>query len=197
MNRSLLKCLITATVFVAVSFLTFESETNVNKIGQSAAYAGETSEKSLEALEARIQAMEDLEAIKQLQYRYKNAFMQANWDEVIDCFSQDATLDIKPDGTLIDKGMKEVKSRFAKMAKAHAGAETDFMYHPIITVSGNTAKGIWWVTDTMHIKDKGEQSIYGIYTVEYVKEKRKWKISMLRHRHRTIVPAESLGPPPD
>jgi len=79
MNGSLLKCLITATVFVAVSFLTFESETNVNKIGQSAAYAGETSEKSLEALEARIQAMEDLEAIKQLQYRYKNAFMQANW----------------------------------------------------------------------------------------------------------------------
>jgi ketosteroid isomerase-like protein len=141
--------------------------------------------------------MEDLEAIKQLQYRYKNAFMQAKWDEVIDCFSQDATLDIKPDGALIDRGMKEVKSRFAKMAKAHVGEETDFLYHPIITVSGNTAKGTWWVTDTMHIKDQGEQSIYGIYTVEYVKENGKWKISLLRHRHRTIVPAESLGPPPD
>jgi ketosteroid isomerase-like protein len=197
MKSSLFKILITATVFVTVPFIAFQNGTNAGKISRAAAYAAESSDKRLEALESRVQAMEDLEAIKQLQYRYKNAFMQAKWDEVLDCFSQDATLDIKPDGTLIDRGMKEVKSRFDKMAKAHVGAETDFMYHPIITVSGNTAKGTWWVTDTMHIKGQGEQSIYGIYTVEYVKENGKWKISLLRHRHRTIVPAEGLGPPPD
>ena len=42
--------------------------------------------KRLRSIEERIQATEDIEAIKQLQYRYKNAFMQAKWDEVIDCY---------------------------------------------------------------------------------------------------------------
>jgi ketosteroid isomerase-like protein len=196
-KRSFFKILILVTVCMTAPFLTFQNRTRISKINQSAAYAGENDDKRLEALEARVQAVEDLEAIKQLQYRYKNAFMQAKWDEVIDCFAQDATLDIKPDGTNVGKGMAEVKRQFGNMAKAHVGSETDFIYHPIITVSGNTAKGTWWVTDVMHIKDKGEQSIYGIYTVEYVKVNGKWKISLLRHRHRTIVPSENLGPPPD
>jgi ketosteroid isomerase-like protein len=166
-------------------------------ISQTKAYGADSADKRLAAIETRIQTLEDLEAIKQLQYRYKNAFMQARWDEVIDCFSEDATLDIKPDGTNVGKGMAEVKRQFGNMAKAHVGSETDFMYHPIISVNGNKAGGTWMVTDTMHIKNQGEQYIYGIYTVEYVKVDGKWKISLLRHRHRKIEPAESLGPPPD
>jgi ketosteroid isomerase-like protein len=193
-----LKTLFSISAFMVISVLTFQNgNINIGKITHTSAYGMDSSDKRLEALESRIQALEDIEAIKQLQYRYKNAFMQAKWDEVIDCFSEDATLDIKPDGTNVGKGMAEVKRQFGNMAKAHVGAETDFIYHPIISVSGNKAKGTWMVTDTMHIKDQADQSIYGIYTVEYTKENGKWKISLLRHRHRKIEPAESLGPPPD
>jgi len=197
-RRSFLKTLIPLTAFVAGSVLTFKNgNAGGSKVGQAEAYGKDNSDKRMEALEARVQAMEDIEAIKQLQYRYKNAFMQAKWDEVIDCFSEDATLDIKPDGTNVGKGMAEVKRQFGNMAKAHFGAETDIVYHPIITVSGNKGKGTWMVTDTMHIKDQGQQSIYGIYTMEYVKVNGKWKISLIQHRHRKIEPSEAMGPPPD
>jgi ketosteroid isomerase-like protein len=154
-------------------------------------------EKKLRELEARLQAAEDIEAIKQLQYRYKNAFMQAQWDIVLDCFAEDATIDIAPDGSKVGTGMAEIQRQFGNMAKAHVGAETDLVYHPIITVEGNKARGIWFVTDTMHIIDQPLQSIYGIYTTEYVKVNGEWKFSFLQHRHRQIKPAPNLGPPPD
>lgn len=197
-RRSFFKTLIPLSAFIAGSFLTLKNVgVKGSKIGEAEAYGMDAGDSRMEALEARIQTMEDIEAIKQLQYRYKNSFMQAKWDDVIDCFSEDATLDIKPDGTNIGKGMAEVKRQFGNMAKVHVGAETDFIYHPIITVSGNKGKGTWMVTDTMHIKDQGQQSIYGIYTVEYIKVNGKWKISFLQHRHRTIEPSENLGAPPD
>jgi len=197
-RRSFFKTLIPLSAFVAGSVLSFKNgNAGGIKIGQKEAHAADSSEKRLEALEARLQTMEDIEAIKQLQYRYKNAFMQAKWDEVIDCFSEDATLDIKPDGTNVGKGMAEVKRQFGNMAKAHVGAETDIVYHPVISVSGNKGKATWFVTDTMHIKDQGQQSIYGIYTMEYVKVNGKWKISFIQHRHRKIEPSEGLGAPPD
>jgi ketosteroid isomerase-like protein len=190
--------LIILSAFAAGSVFTiYPGNRNSVNISRTVAYGADKADQRLAALEAKVQALEDLEAIKQLQYRYKNAFMQANWDEVLDCFSEDATLDIKPDGTNVGKGMAEVKRQYGNMAKAHVGAETDFIYHPILSVNGNKAGGTWWVTDTMHIKNQGEQSIYGIYTVEYVKVDGKWKISLLRHRHRKIEPSESLGPPPD
>lgn len=197
-RRSFLKILISISAFAAGSLLSFKNRIfKGGAIGRMEAYGAEVSTKEMKALEARVQAMEDIEAIKQLQYRYKNAFMQAKWDEVIGCFSEDATLDIKPDGTNVGKGMAEVKRQFGNMAKVHVGAETDFIYHPIISVSGDKAKGTWMVTDTMHIKDKPNQSIYGIYTVEYARVNGKWKISFLQHRHRNIEPSEELGPPPD
>jgi hypothetical protein len=154
-------------------------------------------EKRLKSIEERIQATEDIEAIKQLHYRYKNAFMQAKWAEVLDCFAEEATIDIKPDGTNVGKGMVEIKRQFANMAKVHVGAETDFVYHPIISVSGNKGKGTWMVTDTMHVIDQPLQSIYGIYNAEYVKVNGKWKFSFLQHRHRHIEPMANMGPPED
>jgi len=152
-------------------------------------------EKRLKAIEDRLQLAEDIEAIKQLQYRYKNAFMTAQWDEVLDCFYEDATIDIAPDGSAVGKGMAEIKRQFGHMAEAHVGSETDKVYHPVISVEGDKAKATWMVDDNMHIIDKGIMTVYGIYTVEYVKVDGKWKISLLRHRHRHIKPMADLRPP--
>jgi len=154
-------------------------------------------ESRLKAIEERLTALEDIEAIKQLQYRYKNAFMQAKWDDVVACFAEDATISIKPDGTNVGVGMDEIKRQFGNMAKAHVGAETDIVYHPIIMVDRNKARAIWMVTDTMHIVDQPPRNIYGVYDVEYVKINGEWKISYLSHRHRQIKPMKEVGPPPD
>jgi hypothetical protein len=190
-RRSFFKRMLPYSAFIAGSFLSFKS------IGISKAFGKSNDDDRIEALTKRIQVMEDIEAIKQLQYRYKNAFMQAKWDVVLGCFSQDAVLDIKPDGTNVGKGFGEVKRQFGNMAKVHVGAETDFIYHPEISVDGSKAKATWMVTDNMHIIDQPVQSIYGIYTVEYEKIDGEWKISFLRHRHRTITPSEAMGPPED
>ena len=197
-RRSILKYIISSSAFIAGFILSFKNlSLKGGKINQTEAYGMGSGGERVDVLEARIQAIEDIEAIKQLQYRYKNAFMQADWDQVIDCFAEDATIDIKPDGTNVGTGMAEIKRQFGNMATVHTGAETDIIYHPIISVNGNKGKGTWMVTDTMHIIDQPQQSIYGIYNTEYVKVNGEWKISFLQHRHRTIEPAENLGPPPD
>jgi len=44
-------------------------------------------------LAARIQALEDLEAIKRLKHRYWRCLDQKRWDELATCFAADATVD--------------------------------------------------------------------------------------------------------
>jgi ketosteroid isomerase-like protein len=190
-RRFFFKKLLPFSAFLAGVLISFRGR------GPAKAHGKGNDDSRIEALEKRIQIMEDIESIKQLQYRYKNAFMQARWDIVLACFSQDAVIDMKPDGTNVGKGIEEVKRQFGNMARVHVGAETDFIYHPEISVNGNRAKATWMVTDNMHIIDQPVQSIYGIYTMEYQKAGGEWKIILLRHRHRTITPSKPLGPPED
>jgi ketosteroid isomerase-like protein len=197
-RRSFFMSILPMPAFMAGFFLSLKrSVAGSVGVGVSQAHVETEEGQRLAALEKRLQAMEDLEAVKQLHYRYKNAFMQADWETVLDCFSQDAVLDIKPDGTNVGKGFAEVRRQFGNMAKVHVGAETDYVYHPRITVTGDTAKGTWMVTDNMHIADQPVLSVYGIYTVAYKKIAGEWKISLLQHRHRTITPSEAMGPPED
>ena len=121
--------------------------------------------------------------------------MQAEWDIVLDCFAEDAVISIDPSGERVGTGIAAIRRQYASMAEVHVGAETDFMYHPIITVDGDKAHGTWMVTDTMHIIDQPLRSIYGMYVAEYTRVNGEWKISYLAHRHREIKPAPDLGPP--
>lgn len=50
---------------------------------------------SAEGLEKRIQVLEDIEEIKQLQVRYVNCVINTRWDDVVDCFSKDAVVDLE------------------------------------------------------------------------------------------------------
>ena len=47
-------------------------------------------ESTLEEIKKRLRVVEDIEEIKQLQYRYLNCVMFAKWDEIMDCFAEDA-----------------------------------------------------------------------------------------------------------
>jgi ketosteroid isomerase-like protein len=152
-------------------------------------------EKRLKSIEERLQIAEDKEDIKELQYRYKNAFMMGQFDEVIKYFADDGVISIVPDGSAVGRGIDEIKRQFGKMASVHVGAETDMIYHPIITVSGDNAKATWMVNDSMHVKNKPLFTNYGIYTAEYKRVNGEWKISYLQHRIRTIKPVDELKPP--
>jgi len=152
-------------------------------------------EKRLKSIENRLQVAEDIEAIKQLHYRYKNAFMMGQFEEVINCFAEDAAISIVPDGSAVGRGIAEIKRQFAKLAEVHVGAETDQIYHPVIIVSGDKAKATWMVNDGFHVKDKPVFINYGIYTAEYKRVNGEWKISYLQHSIRNIKPVDELKPP--
>jgi len=64
----------------------------------------------IEEIEKRLGDMENLEAVKDLHRRYMYLVNSQKWDEVIDCFTQDATADIGMHGS--HKGVAELSDLF-------------------------------------------------------------------------------------
>jgi hypothetical protein len=139
-------------------------------------------------LEERIRILEDIEQIKQLQYRYVNDLTTANWDDLMDCFDENSITDFPyPDhGMTVGKVAidKDFRERIAyEMIDGRSG---DFVIHPIITVDGDKAKGSWllYLQSELGRKYANGDEAYdwenGFYDMEYVKKNGVWKISLLR-----------------
>jgi hypothetical protein len=157
---------------------------------------------TLEEMEKRLQRLEDIEEIQNLQIRYCNCLIQAKWDELLDCFSDDAIVDLHA-------GYCKGKAEFTKLFKetlspTHRGEEGNFAVHPIITVDGDTAKGSWLhyiqfaqprkldPIPTIFKTDKAPNWLQGYYEMEYKRVKGEWKISMLKWRARLVSPQTAL-----
>ncbi|OGO17789.1 MAG: hypothetical protein A2Z15_05055 [Chloroflexi bacterium RBG_16_50_11] len=144
----------------------------------------------LEELEKRVRILEDKEEIRELHYDYLNSLTKVEWDKAFECFSENAITDIAKHG--IKRGKAEIITFFKSViAKGHVGKEGNFVVHPIITVDGDRARASWLIY-IMHLDEKQERAkdwAQGIYDMEYVREKGKWKISYMGFQRR-------LGPPP-
>lgn len=119
----------------------------------------------------------DLEAIKQLKYRYFRTLDTKCWDELADTLSPDAT-------AAYDSGRYSFDGRDAILAflrdalgsprivSMHQG------HHPEIEVTGEcTARGTWYLQDMVIFRDAG-MVLQGaaFYTDEYVRIDGAWKI---------------------
>ena len=153
----------------------------------------EEMEKRLKEMERRITTNEDIEQIKQLHIRYVNALTFIKWDDVIDCFAEDSSLDVQLGGLI--KGKAKIAKFFKeRLSQIHIGKEGIFCVHPQITVDGDRAKGNWLIY-IMYADHRTWQSRYwlqGIYDAEYAKVNGEWKFSHLQWRSRLEPP----GPPP-
>ena len=155
---------------------------------------------SVEELGKRIQTMEDIEEIKQLQACYINALITTQWDELLDCFVEDGVVDLMA-------GLARGKEAFTKLFKekiaaSHIGKEGCYVIHPIITVNGDSAKASWLLYTMFSQPHKimrvppesGETDapdwIHGFYEMEYRRENGKWKISLLKWRSRLRSPRQ-------
>jgi len=144
-------------------------------------------------LRTQVQNLQDVEAVKQLHIRYVNALTYGNWEEVVDCFAQDAVLAVFM-GREPVIGTDAIRDAFMnEIAKSdkHVGKEANLTLHPIITVDGDTAKGNW-VIYFITQPDPNEttlQLVQGIYDMEYKKENGEWKISYIKWTARF-----ALGP---
>jgi hypothetical protein len=145
---------------------------------------------NLEEMEKRIQAIEDMEAIKKLHQKYIDLMDNLKYPEVLELFTDDCTLDVRNYGLLKGKeGLTEVYIN--KLGRRTARTEGHIVIQPDITVNGNTARGTWLVY--MLYSKPSVQWVQGTNETEYVKAGGKWKIKYMKFR-RTNASSPDLFP---
>ncbi len=129
----------------------------------------------IDLLRRDIQVLKDIEAIKQLKARYFRFIDCKLWDELADCFTEDAI-------TTYSNDREHYEGRDAIMKFLRSNLDTPVLtmhqgHHPEITItSETTAVGKWALEDyIITMKNKGIQCA-AFYHDEYVKVDGRWKI---------------------
>lgn len=139
----------------------------------------------LAALEARIQRLEDLEAIRSLKYRYLRALDTKAWDELGETLADDATTEYS-DGEYRFQGRDEIL-RFLKatpLAQPDGFIGVHHCTQPEIEItSAGRARGVWALYNYL-IHKSAEQGLRlcAFYHDEYVKIAGEWKIQSTGYR---------------
>jgi ketosteroid isomerase-like protein len=132
---------------------------------------------NLEELAKRVQAIEDLEEIKKLHQKYIDLMDNLKYKEVLDLFTEDASVEVRNSGVLKGKdGLTDIYIN--KLGKRTARSEGHFVIEPDITVEGDTAKGTWLVY--MLFSKPSVEWVQGRNEAEYIKVGGKWKIKSMK-----------------
>jgi hypothetical protein len=139
----------------------------------------------LAALEARIQALEDLEAIKRLKYRYLRALDTKAWEELGDTLTEDATTEYS-DGEYRFQG----RAAIVQFLKGTPLAQPDGFIgvhqcsQPEIEfTTPTTARAVWALYNYLIHKSAGQGlRLCAFYHDEYVKQDGAWKIRATGYR---------------
>lgn len=154
----------------------------------------------LEMLRQKVQDFEDLEAVRQLQYRYLNHLALAQWDDLLACFASDAVMELSDafhDDKIVLKGMDEINERFVRLiSKEHHGTDGPFVVHPIVRKEGDTIKANFMLYWLWTYQRTGQMLFWQqmIYNNDFKKENGEWKISVLRLFGR-LGPPTGMEPP--
>ena len=130
----------------------------------------------LSDLEARIRALEDIETIKKLKYKYFRCIDMGLWDEIGDCFAEDAVADYVPGMPL------EGRAAIAKFFKENVATAYSMRVHqghnPEIELTSDTTATGWWELDNFMVTAETNVGLWigAFYDDEYIKEKGEWKI---------------------
>ncbi|MFC1493731.1 nuclear transport factor 2 family protein [Thermodesulfobacteriota bacterium] len=147
---------------------------------------------SLDDLEKRIKALEDVDAIKKLHQKYINLMDNLEYEEVLDLFTEDASVEVRNLG--VKKGKKELREIYIDVLAKNRGNERfdgHMAVQPDITVEGDKAKGTWLIY--MLFSRPEIEWVQGKNDCEYRKINSEWKISKLKFT-RTLASDESLYP---
>jgi hypothetical protein len=135
----------------------------------------------------RAQAAHD---IRRLQRAYGYYLDQALWDEMVDLFTADGSIEIGLDG--VYAGQKRIREYLYKLGGGQRGLRPGqlsehLIVQPVINVApdGTTAKGRWRAV--IMSGQHGQSAVWGegTYEVEYAKQNGVWKILQL-HWYQTF-----------
>ena len=151
----------------------------------------------LAAVQARAAHVADVNAIQNLQGSYGYYADKMLWDEVVDLFADDGTIEIGPSGVYV--GKDSIRRYLLSLSGGKQGPlegvlNDHFQLQPIVTVAddGLTAKGRWRLFLMTGVSGSGSGGNWGegVYENEYVKENGVWKIRSLHWFANFIAPYE-------
>ncbi len=149
------------------------------------------------AIQSRATRVDDVNAIENLQSTYGYYVDKMLWDEVLDLFADDATLEIGPSGVYV--GKDSIRRYLLSLSDGKLGPVPGVLYEhlqlePIVTVAadGRTAKARWHGLMMTGIAGSGSGGSWGdgVYENEYVKDGDRWKIATLHFFPRFLAPYE-------
>ena len=156
-----------------------------------------TARSRLGAAGARAARIADTNEIQTLQSSYGYYTDKMLWDEVVDLFADDGTLEIGSSGVYVGKdSIRRYLLSFSdgKQGPLEGVLNDHFQLQPIITVAddGLTANGRWRLFLMTGVAGSGSGGNWGegVYENEYVKEDGLWKISKLHWFGTFVAPYE-------
>jgi ketosteroid isomerase-like protein len=146
---------------------------------------------SLEELERRVRALEDVEQIKKLHQHYIDLMDNLRYEEVLELFTDDAVVEVRNSG--VKSGRRELSEIYRTLARVRGSERFDghLAVEPDITVDGDTAQGTWLIY--MLFSRPAVQWVQGKNECEYRKHDGKWKIAKLKFT-RTLASDPSMYP---
>lgn len=143
---------------------------------------------TLEELEKRVQALEDLEEIKKLKVRYAKYIDDSfNVEKLAELFTEDATWGGEAWGMI--QGREAIMKYFAGMPK-HMVFSCHRIVAPDITIEGNKAYGTWYGMNTGILSNGQGFFSSCMYIDEYEKIDGRWFMSNVKLHHFYRSPYE-------
>jgi hypothetical protein len=130
-----------------------------------------------EELEKRVRVLEDIEAIKKFHVNYVYLLCNLQWDDMVECFAEDATMELLDSGVV--KGKKEISGVFHNvLSQRITRKDGHFVGQPVITVNGDKAKGHWILY--LFFAEPEVKWLQGRQDCEYVRVNGEWKFSQVK-----------------
>jgi len=147
-----------------------------------------------QAIEARIQVLEDIESIKKLKASYCSwadagiVGDASQMDELVAHFTDDEPwADFGPFG--MHKGKEAVGAFFKEVVASTLSYSAHMVSNPIIEVDGTQATGRWYVDVPCTLRGAERPMwLQARYEEEYVKERGQWKWKSITTRFDFITP---------
>ena len=137
-------------------------------------------------LAARVQALEDVEAIKRLKYRYWRCLDLKRWEELAGCFTPDATVAYS-EGRYRYQGVEAIIGFLSKsLGWASGSIGSHHGHHPEIELTSPTTARAVWALDNYLFNPAAQRNVQigAYYQDEYTKGPAGWRI---RHTGYTYL----------
>ena len=154
-------------------------------------------EKRVERLQAHMESIESVRAIKRVQYAYGHYVELGLWNDFADLFAEDAVTNYQS-GV---RGKDAIRKLFfeqvgqGKLGLSEGRIYPHILFQPVITLApdGRTAKGRWRILAMLGGYGGSATWYSGVYENEYVLEDGAWKIKLLHSEPKVTAAYTDAG----